>query len=240
VNVLILAAGNNSVANLDGYPLCLSEINGKPLIEMMLEKWSGINVNFFLMLNGEELKKFHLAEVVHQIHSKATVIPIYSATAGAVCTSLMAVDAINNDDPLVILNGDEILDVNYAQVLAFFNKSDVDAGVVIFDSVHPRYSYVRLDENNLVVEAAEKNPISRHATVGFYWYRKGKNFVEAAMSSIKKQALLDPPYFVCPVFNELVLKGQKIGAFQIDKSAYIPLKTKQHLAEFQSGRSRSA
>ena len=70
--------------------------------------------------------------------------------------------------------------------------------------------------------------------------QKGKNFVEAAMSSIKKQALLDPPYFVCPVFNELVLKGQKIGAFQIDKSAYIPLKTKQHLAEFQSGRSRSA
>jgi dTDP-glucose pyrophosphorylase len=240
VNVLILAAGNNSVANLDGYPLCLSEINGKPLIEMMLEKWNGIDVNFFFMFNGEEMKKFHLAEVVYQINLKAIVIPIYSATAGAVCTSLMAVDAINNDDHLVILNGDEILDVDYAQVLTFFNQSNVDAGVVIFDSVHPRYSYVRLDENNFVVEAAEKNPISRHATVGFYWYRKGKNFVEAAMSSIKKQALLNPPYFVCPVFNELVLKGQKIGAFQIDKSAYIPLKTKQHLVEFQLRRSRSS
>ena len=234
MNVLILAAGNSAAANADGYPLCLSEVMGKPLIQVMLEKWQGLEVHFFIMFNGADVQKYHLNQVVEQVSPQAQVISIHSATAGAVCTSLMAIDQINNAEPLVILNGDEILDVDYAKALQFFSDQQLDAGVVIFDTVHPRYSYVRLDENGLVVEAAEKNPISRNATVGFYWYKKGSNFVQAAMSSIKKQALLDPPYFVCPVFNELVLGGQKIGAFRIDKAAYKPLKTKQQLMEFQA------
>ena len=44
MNVLILAAGNSATTNADGYPLCLSEVMGKPLIQVMLEKWQGLEV----------------------------------------------------------------------------------------------------------------------------------------------------------------------------------------------------
>ena len=38
--------------------------------------------------------------------------------------------------------------------------SSCDAGVITFESVHPRWSYVRLDSENRVTETAEKRPIS--------------------------------------------------------------------------------
>jgi dTDP-glucose pyrophosphorylase len=162
------------------------------------------------------------------------VYSVSAPTAGAACTALMAAEQINNDEPLLILNGDELLDIDYSVPLKFFNDSGFDAGVISFDSVHPRYSYVRLDENDLVIEAAEKNPISRNATVGFYWYRHGSNFVQAAMRSIRKQALLDKLFFVCPVFNELILEHQKIGVYKIDQSLYKPFKSQQQIAQFQA------
>jgi bifunctional N-acetylglucosamine-1-phosphate-uridyltransferase/glucosamine-1-phosphate-acetyltransferase GlmU-like protein len=100
MNVLILAAGNSAATNADGYHFCLSEVMGKPLIQVMLEKWQGLEVHFFTMFNGADVQKYHLNQVVEQVSPQAQVISIHSATAGAVCTSLMAIDQINNAEPL--------------------------------------------------------------------------------------------------------------------------------------------
>jgi dTDP-glucose pyrophosphorylase len=233
MNAIILSAGSAGSSG-DAYPVSLSEFNGKPLIQILLEKWQGMNVNFGVMLSADDIARYHLDRVVTQVSPSAKVYSVSAPTAGAACTALMAVEQINADEPLLILNGDELLDIDYEAPLKFFNDSGFDAGVISFDSVHPRYSYVRLDENDLVIEAAEKNPISRNATVGFYWYRHGSSFVEAAMRSIRKQALLDKPFFVCPVFNELILKHQKIGVYKIDQSLYKPFKSQQQIAQFQA------
>ncbi len=234
MNVIILSAGSSAALAGDNYPICLYEFNSKPFIQILLEKWQGIDAKFAVMLNEEDIVKYHLDHVISQINSKAILYPISSPTAGAACTALMAIEQINNDESLVILNGDELLDINYLEPLQSFGDQKVDAGVIIFDSVHPRYSYVRLDEHDRVIEAAEKNPISRNATVGFYWYKHGSDFVRAAMRTIEKQALADTPFFVCPMFNELVLEGKQIGVYRIDKEAYKPFKSQQQLAQFQS------
>ncbi len=46
--------------------------------------------------------------------------------------------------------------------------------MVTFESLHPRWSFVRRGGNGLVSEAAEKRVISRDAIAGFYYYRTGK------------------------------------------------------------------
>ena len=54
----------------------------------------------------------------------------------------------------------------------------MDGGVIVFDSVHPRWSFVRVDKAGFVIETAEKRPISRLATAGFYYFRRGADFVD--------------------------------------------------------------
>jgi hypothetical protein len=109
--------------------------------------------------------------------------------------------------------------------------------VVTFDAVHPRWSYVRVGEDGLVREAAEKRPISRLATAGTYWFRTGGDFLDGVMAMIRKDASVEGRFYVCPVYNELILRGRRIGTHHIDREAYFSLASlhgvdayEQHLA----------
>jgi hypothetical protein len=105
-------------------------------------------------------------------------------------------------------------------MVGHFLAMEWDGGLPVFEDVHPRYSYLKLGEDNLVVEAAEKRPISRHASAGRYFYRKGSTFVRCAKKMIMKDAQVDGAFYVCPVYNELVLEGLKIGVTTIQRDQY--------------------
>jgi hypothetical protein len=104
---------------------------------------------------------------------------------------------------------------------------------VIFPSVHPRYSYVRLDDQGFVTEAAQKNPISHHATTGIFWYRRTGDFRAAVESMIRKDAHVKNHFYVCLAFNEMLLEQAKVGVIQIEPSQYFPIKTEQQLHRFE-------
>ena len=52
---------------------------------------------------------------------------------------------------------------------------------------HPKWSYVKLNEEGYAEEVAEKKPISNNATVGIYWWKKGSEYVKYAEQMIKKK-----------------------------------------------------
>ena len=64
---------------------------------------------------------------------------------------------------------------------------------------------------------AEKKPISNHATVGVYYWKSGKNYVDCAESMINKDIRVNNEFYVCPVYNESVGKNQKIMINDIEK-----------------------
>ena len=45
---------------------------------------------------------------------------------------------------------------------------------------------LKIDEQGLVTEVAEKNPISDIATVGYYYWKQGSDFVKYAEDMIEK------------------------------------------------------
>ena len=106
------------------------------------------------------------------------------------------------------------------RIVEDFQYHDYDGGVAIFDDVHPRWSYVKLDDQNYVLEAAEKRPISRNAVAGFYYFKKARYFFDAAQKMILKNASVNGNFFICPVYNEMILRQQTIGTYRIDKSQY--------------------
>ncbi len=236
MNVLLLIGGPHRLGNLDGdFPASLVEIDGKPLIELILDKIRAIPQveKLIVCIKSELVRKFHLNEVIQILWPGTEIITIERETQGAVCTALLAIEKIDNEKPLLILGSDEILDQDYSTIIERFEQSQFDAGVVVFQSVHPRYSFVRLDENGLVVEAAEKRPISRNATATFYYYRNGHEFVESAKQTIRKGASVNGVYFLCPVLNELVLQNLMIGTFSIPSKSYHALKSSKQLTDFE-------
>jgi dTDP-glucose pyrophosphorylase len=97
------------------------------------------------------------------------------------------------------------------------NESNLDGGIITFESTHPKWSFAKVDDNNLVTEVAEKNPISNNATVGFYYWKNGRDFVKYAENMIDKNIRVNNEFYVCPVFNEAISDGKKIKNYRINK-----------------------
>jgi len=106
--------------------------------------------------------------------------------------------------------------------------------VVTFESVHPRWSYVRLNEQGLVVETAEKRPISRNAIAGLYHFKHGKDFVNSAMRMIQKDSSVNGSYFISPTLNEMILTGKTITTVKVDAEKYHTFYTPQKIKEYEA------
>lgn len=236
MNILILAAGQTTFDSQDGnYPLCLTELDGVPLIERLIQSCHSIDdANFIVALREQDIRHYHLDNIVSLLAPGTNILRVSEETRGAACTALLASSYIDNDEGLLIINGNEILDANFSAVVEDFCARKLDAGVVTFPSIHPRYSYVRLDARGLVVEAAEKNPISRLATVGFYWFARGKDFVRAVQNMIRKDASVNELFYICPALNELILEQACIGTYTVEANQYHPLKTERQLIQFET------
>jgi dTDP-glucose pyrophosphorylase len=131
-------------------------------------------------------------------------------TEGAACTTLLAKEFINNDCPLVIANSDQYVEWNSNECLYAFSAGGVDAGIVTFHSNHPKWSYAKLGEDGFVTEVAEKKPISDHATVGIYYWKKGADYVRYAEQMINKNLRVNNEFYVAPVFNEAIQDSKRI------------------------------
>lgn len=235
MNILILSAGNDKGALGDSYPLCLAEFESKPLIQRVIASCLELNPSSLIVtFLREDLRNYHLDDIVTLLWRNAITISAPEKTAGAACTALLASAYIDNPDELLIINGNEFIDASFSEIVTDFRKRGLDAGVVVFDSIHPRYSYVALNDDNQVIRASEKRPISNNATAGFYWYAKGNEFVDATKAMIRKDARVNENFFICPAFNELILQRKRIGIFRLKNSQYHPLKNSRQVDSFES------
>jgi dTDP-glucose pyrophosphorylase len=145
----------------------------------------------------------------------------------------MAIDHIDNDNELIIANGDQIIDADFDSLINNFRSRNVDGGVVCFESIHPKWSYVNL-ENGKIIETAEKKPISKNAIAGFYYFRKGSDYIKAAMTSIKNDANVSGLYFIAPIYNYLVLENKNLEVIKIRNDQYHSFYSPQKIAEYEN------
>lgn len=229
MNIVILAAGASDSQNSQShYHPLLTELVDGLLIERLVASCEAMSPQRIVFAMQEtDVRRYHLDDVIELLSPRASVAAIKAPTAGAACTALLFACDFPADEELLVLAATDILDTELAPIAAEFRARDLDAGTVVFPSVHPRYSYVRLSADDLVIEASEKRPISRNATAGFYWFRRTSHFVESAQSMLRKGAHVDGNYFVCPTFNEMVLRQAKIGVHRITADRYRPVKSVQ-------------
>jgi dTDP-glucose pyrophosphorylase len=95
-------------------------------------------------------------------------------------------------------------------------ETNSDGGIVTFNAIHPKWSFAKINEFGLVTEVAEKNPISNIATVGYYYWKCGSDFVKYAEQMIHKNIRVNGEFYVCPVFNEAIQEGSQIRTFNAE------------------------
>lgn len=236
-NVLILAAGEVPFdKHEDSFPLCLTELDGVSIVERIVKNTAEIeSVKYCFAILEKDAERYHLDRAVALLAEDAKIVCIPASTKGSACTALLAASQLPPQNDLLIVSANELVDLNLALVVEDFKKRDLDGGTMTFRSIHPRYSYVRLNAEGLVAETAQQKPISHHATAGIFWFRRTDQFVDAAKSSIRKSASVSGKFYVAPAFNELILEQARIGIYELDTRKYHPLKTERQVQQFENG-----
>lgn len=205
LNVLIPMAGAGSRFAQAGYtfPKPLIDVNGKPMIQVVVENL-GVEANFIYACQKEHREKFNLDKMLPLITPDCKVIEVDGLTEGAACTALLAKEYIDNDNPLLFANSDQWVDWDPVQFMYDMQETKADGGIVTFKASHPKWSFAKVNEFGVVTEVAEKNPISDNATCGYYYWRKGSDFVKYAEEMIEKNIRVNNEFYVCPVYNQAI------------------------------------
>lgn len=223
INILIPLAGNWPSFENERYPGPVEEISGKPMIERVIDNLDQIGEDhrFVFILQKKDCSDYYLDNIVRLLtDDNCEVVIVDSPTKGSAASALLAVKHINTSDGLIISNGDQLFDIDLNTVVDFFDRNDAHGGIVTFESVHPRWSYALIDDQGRVVEVTAKRPISKNAVAGFYYYREGCDFVDAAKEMIRKDGSEGGVFYVSPTMNELILKQKTVLNYTISNAHY--------------------
>lgn len=220
LNIVMPMAGRGSRFVEAGYtvPKPLIPIKGRPMTEVVINNLRPAAPHRFIFLClKEHVDKYGIAEVLRVWSPGCEVITVESVTEGAACTVLLARELIDNDQPLMIANCDQWVDVRIDDYLAKMDRSDIDGLIMTMWAADPKWSYVRFDEDGIPCEVVEKQVVSNEATVGIYNYRRGAYFVDAAETMIEKGFRVNGEFYVAPAYNEMIEKGMKLGIYNVGR-----------------------
>jgi len=236
MNIQILMAGADSDFCEKGYPKYLVEIQNKPIIQRTIELLETFGSNITCIIRKEDQDKYFLGDTIRILCPKSKVIEVIGDTKGAVCSALFAIDEINNDEELLIINGSQLIKTDISLAIQDFKTRNLDGGVVTINAVHPKYSSILLDENGFVVQTSEKRPISSVASTGCCYYKKGYDFVNASFAVIEKDVNTNGNYYISSTFNEMILNQRKIGVYEIPKKDYLTFSNYQMYEKYLTSR----
>ena len=217
LNVLIPMAGAGSRFQQAGYtfPKPMIQIHNKPMIQVVVDNL-GLEANYHFVVQKEHREKYNLDTFLNLITpGSVKVIEVDCITEGAACTALLAKEFIDNDNPLFFANSDQYVEWNSVEFMYNMQETNADGGIVTFKATHPKWSFAKVDDDGLVTEVAEKNPISDNATVGYYYWKHGSDFVKYAEDMIQKDIRVNNEFYVCPVFNQAIEDNKKIRVYDV-------------------------
>lgn len=218
ITVVIPMAGAGSRFEKAGFtfPKPLIDVNGQTMISTVVESLN-LNAKFVFIVRTEHDTKYNISDYLKTIIPDCSIVATDGLTEGAACTVLLAKEYIDNDNPILIANSDQYIEWDVFEFIKSIDNQNLDGSILTFYSTHPKWSFAKLNDEGLVTEVAEKKPISSIATVGIYWWTKGKDYIKYAEQMIEKNVRVNNEFYVCPVYNEAIADNQRIGIYNVSE-----------------------
>jgi dTDP-glucose pyrophosphorylase len=223
MKILIPAAGAGSRFHDAGFtfPKPLIPVHGAPMIQRVVENLPFHDAEYIFIIRKEHQDKYDMHSMLRAgLQGKCRNVKVImqeEKLEGAAHTALLAKEYINDDEELLIANSDQIMEYSIENFKLLCDWASPDGVVFVFHDTHPKWSFVKLDNEGKVCEVAEKVPISNIATTGVYFYRKGSDFIKYAEQMIEKNIRVKGEFYIAPVYNELIADGKALLPFFVEK-----------------------
>lgn len=226
MNIVVPMAGRGSRFQQVGYvdPKPLIQVAGKSMIERVISNLTPSTEHRFIFIcQREHLLSYPIEACLLAATPGCVVLTVDRVTEGAACTVLIARAYIDDDEPLMIANCDQLIDVSIDEYLSKLDTRGLDGLIMTMTAAGAKWSYVKTGEDGLVTRVVEKEVISTEATVGIYNFARGRDFIDAADQMIEKKLKVNNEYYVAPVYEQMIANHAKIGTCnigQVDAGMY--------------------
>ena len=175
------------------------------------------------------LRHFHIEAGIDKVllerFPRAKFVSVSELTEGQASTCLLARSYIDNDAPLLIAACDNGMDVSREH----FETQRVDADALVFtfrnnEAVleNPKaYGWIKVDGEQVtgvsIKQPISDTPLHDHAVVGTFWFRSGKQFIQASEEMIAANDRINGEFYVDQVFKYLVNRGRDVRVTEISR-----------------------
>ena len=236
INVVIPMAGAGTRFQKSGIytPKPLIKVLEKSLIEHSIDSFDIPDTRFiFITRTFDNIEdNITLSEIFSRRRPEHIEIKLSAMTSGATETVLSARELINNDDPLIIYNCDQLITWNADDFYKFILKNNPDSALVLYNNNDPKNSFAKINTSHHISKVVEKHVISNHALIGFHYWKAGKFFVNSAdtlMSTFRTHG--HPECYISETFNYLPTDHQ-ILPYHVADNIYVPLGTPEDVARY--------
>ena len=218
LNIVIPMAGAGSRFAVAGYadPKPLIPVHGTPMIQLVIDNLRpSVPHRFVFICQRAHVRAYGLEARLARWAPGCVVRGLDGVTAGAACTVLTVRDLIDTDEPLMIANSDQWVDVPIDDYLRGLAGPGVDGLIMTMTADDPKWSFVGFGPDGHVERVVEKQVISNEATVGVYNFARGSDFVRAADTMIARDLRVNGEFYVAPVYNLLIEEGRRIAVHNV-------------------------
>lgn len=228
MNIIIPMSGIGKRFLEAGYtdPKPLIPVEGKPIIQHVVERFDTENDTFIFVCNEPHLRDTPMRSVLERIVKNKTIVAVPQEKYGPVWATLQASHLIQDDEAYVVNYCDFSWRWDYNDFKKMMLDTRCDGSVISYKGFHPHllgpntYASMRATPDHRMIEIREKysftpNKMDCYQSSGTYYFSKGSYIKKYFRQLMNKKIDLNGEYYVSLVYNELKTDGLDIFIYEI-------------------------
>ena len=223
-STIITAAGKadeSYVALNPSLPKNLTLIENEPILSRAFATYRSLDPSRTrVAVSAEENKTHQTSSALADSIPGSCFVLVNSNLKGALVSALVASEGLDPDSPLIVAGGDSEIVGGIQNVVNDFVNGDYAAGVIVFESTEPRWSYIKNSSDGMVIQVSEKKVIGQFATTGTFYFDSVETFRASAKWCLVNNVQTNGNYFVSSALNFVISQGGRVGYRQIPATDY--------------------
>lgn len=209
LNIVLPIAGRGRRFTDAGHPPApLLQVHGTPLIEAVVRSVRPKAAHHVVFVAAREhLDGLALRQTLRRIAPGCTIVPIERGTDCSVRATLMAREAIDNGEALLVAEPGQWVEADVDALLDALNRHVSDGAILTAKAGRAARPAVTLEDG---VVLAITDQAAGEVVAGIYVFRHGRDFVGAAERLLAKARRLDTLFHLAQVCQELVTTGARL------------------------------
>lgn len=221
MNLILPVAGNGSRFAAAGYsqPKPLIEVRGRPMLAWALDPIPHDWTVHLVGRNSEDFMRVVWGVPKDRKEQVRTVV-LPGPTEGAALTVLAAAVGLPPEEPVAVMNADQffrpVRPLDTLRELA--DASGLDGAILTFTPAQEgdmRWTYVAVDDRDLVTRVVKMQAVSDKATAGFYWWRRARDLVWSVCQMVAVNDRTNHEFHLAPSMAHLIAVGARIAALPV-------------------------